>query len=125
MKTISIQANNKTANRRLFVLFVLLVLSSVGMFGQEVKNEIVPVAVINANMIQVANAGTNTEAQLEFVSWFMGSKQSQISNSANKSNTISTNNTGKKQFINNGMTPNRILSRAFLKKAINHDSTIA
>lgn len=122
MRTISNTAN-QTSNRRLFAIVILLVLSSIGMFGQQTKNEIVAPAIINT--VEVASANTNTDAQMDFVSWFMGTKQSQLSNEAKATNTISTNNTGKKQFINNGMTPNRILSRAFLKKAINHDSTIA
>jgi len=115
--------SNITSNKRLIALFVLLLLSSVRMFGQEVKNEITVPAVTST--VNVANAGTNTESQMELVSWFMGSKQSQPSNNANVSNTTSTNNSGKKQFINCGMTPNRILSKTFLKKAISHDSTIA
>ena len=123
MKTISLQANNTTSNRRLLVLFVLMLLSSVGMFGQDMKNEIAAPAVFTT--VEVAATNSNTESQMELVSWFMGSKQSQFSNAANTTNTISTNNSGKKQMINCGMAPNRILSRTFLKKAINHDSTIA
>lgn len=123
MKTITLQNSNKTSNRRLFVLLVLLVLSSAGMFGQQVKSNIAPAVVTTT--AEVAMTGDNTDAQMELVSWFMGSRQSQVSNTVNTSSTISTNNTGKKQFINCGMTTNRILSRTFLKKAINHDSTIA
>jgi hypothetical protein len=120
----AIATNNTTTNKRLFVLFVLLVLSSARMFGQEAKNVIVaPVAFTNT--IEVAAAGDATDSQMELVSWFMGSKQSQVSNTGNTSGNISTNKTGKKQFINNGITTNRILSRVFLKKTINHDSTIA
>ncbi|RZJ33075.1 MAG: hypothetical protein EOO51_14995 [Flavobacterium sp.] len=105
---------------RIFVMFVLLVLSSVRMFGQEVKAEKAVVIMTNT----IAAAGENTEAQMELVSWFMGVKQTQVSNT-NSASEISTNKTGKKQFINNGLTTNRILSRTFMKKAINHDSTIA
>lgn len=121
MKTISNKAN-QTSNKRAFAIVVLMVLSGMGMFGQQTKNEIAAPAVINS--VEVASANAN-EAQMELVSWFMGSKQSQLSIGAQASGTISTNNTGKKQFINNGLTPNRILSRTFMKKAINHDSTIA
>jgi hypothetical protein len=119
----AIATNSNTTNRRLLVLFVLLVLSSARMFGQDVKNEIVPAAFTITDT--VAAAGDTTDSQMELVSWFMGSKQSQVSSSISTSNTISTNKTGKKQFINNGLTTNRILSRTFMKKAINHDSTIA
>ena len=109
-----------TSNKRLIVLLVLLLLSSVGMFGQEVKGEVV----VSPVSTTVADAGSD-EAQMELVSWLMASKQSQMSGTSNTSGTISTNGSGKKQFINNGMTANRILSRTFLKKAINHDRTIA
>lgn len=114
--------NNIASNKRIIALFVLLLLSSVKMFGQ-VKNEIVAPAIIMTENVMVANENTNS--QMEFVSWFMGSKQVQMNDGTKSSNTISTNGSGKKQFINNGMTPNKILSRTFLKKAINHDSTIA
>jgi len=110
--------NNITSNKRLIALFVLLVLSSVKMFGQEADK----VAVTSEVVIATADA---SEAQMELVSWFMGTKQSQVSESINNSNTISTNKTGKKQFINNGVSTNRILSRTFLKKATNSQSTIA
>lgn len=117
MKTIA--TNNKTSNTRIIVLLVLLVLSSVRMFGQEVKAEATPIVLTNA-----IAAGDHTESQMELVSWIMGVKQTQVSNTAT-SGTISTNKTNKKQFINNGLTTNRILSRVFLKKATNNDSTIA
>src|SRR6478672_11312779 len=116
----AIATNNFTSNKRVIALFVLLVLSSVKMFGQEVKAE--TITFINT---EVAVAADNTESQMELVSWFMGTKQSQVSGSMNTSNTISTNKTGKKQFINNGLSTNRILSRTFLKKATNSQSTIA
>ena len=115
----AIATNNITSNKRLIALFVLLVLSSVKMFGQEVKA--VPAFI---NGVEVAAAGDANESQMELVSWFMGTKQSQVSG-VNATNTISTNNTGKKQFINNGLSTNRILSRTFLKKATNSQSTIA
>jgi hypothetical protein len=121
MKATAIQ--NKTANKRIFVLFVLLLLSGARMFGQEVKAEKVEVVLISTS--EAIAAGEHTESQMELVSWFMGSKLSQMSNTGNTTNSISTNKTGKKQFINNGLTTNKILSRTFLKKAINHDSTIA
>lgn len=118
MKTIA--TNNITSNIRVIALFVLLVLSSVKMFGQEVKAE-----TVFSNTVNTVAAVEATDSQMELVSWFMGSKQSQVSESINITNTISTNKTGKKQFINNGLSTNRILSRAFLKKAINRDSSVA
>ena len=116
MKTI---ATNNTSNKRIFILFVLLVLSSARMFGQEVKAEATPIVLTNT-----IAAVEHTDSQMELVSWIMGVKQTQVSNTVT-SGTISTNKTNKKQFINNGLTTNRILSRVFLKKATNNGSTIA
>ena len=111
---------NITSNKRVIALFVLLVLSSVKMFGQEVKAQ--TPAFINTEVVAAIDT---TESQMELVSWFMGTKQSQVSGSINTSSTTSTNKTGKKQFINNGLSTNRILSRTFLKKATSSQSAIA
>ena len=115
----AIAANNKTSNKTIFVMLVFLILSCARMFGQEIKAE--PSIAVLTNAVASAE---NTEAEMELVTWLMGVKQSQVSESINTS-TISTNKTGKKQFINNGLTTNRILSRTFLKKIANHDSTVA
>ncbi len=123
MTTTSLQNNTRKANKTFIAIIALVLFSSIGMFGQHVNNEIAMPE--NAVEMQVASANLNTESQMELVSWFMGSKASKVSNTSNTSNATSTNNSGKKQLINCGATPNRILSRAFLKKAINHDSTIA
>jgi hypothetical protein len=49
----------------------------------------------------------------------MGSKQ-------NPNSTISTEGINtKKQIITSGMAPNRLLIKAFLKKAVNFESAIA
>lgn len=59
--------------------------------------------------------------RLELVIWFMGNKQfSPVSGDTEASTTI-----GKKSFINCGMKPNRILSKSFLKKAVNFENTVA
>jgi hypothetical protein len=116
----AIATSNITSNKRLIALFVLLVLSSVKMFGQQVKAE--TTAFINTEVVASIDAN---ESQMELVSWFMGTKQSQVSGSINTSSTTSTNKTGKKQFINNGLSTNRILSRTFLKKATSSQSAIA
>ena len=67
--------NNITSNKRLIVLFVLLLLSSVGMFGQQVKTGI---SVPAAQTAKVTEDDSNSNSQMELVSWFMGSKQSQV-----------------------------------------------
>ena len=56
---------------------------------------------------------------MNFVSWFMGTKQTP---NANQSGEVLS---AKKQMINSGIAPNRLLIKAFLKKASNYNSTIA
>ena len=105
--------------KRFFTLFVMLLLSGFGMFGQEVKSESAPVVITNN-----VDTASESNSQLEMVMWFMSSK-GQFSNDSTTANTISTNGSGKKKFINCGATPNRILSRTFLKKAISRDFATA
>lgn len=60
----------------------------------------------------------NLETNFNFVSWFMGTKQS-VKESATKE-SVST----KKLLINSGVAPNRILMKTFLKKAQNQTSSV-
>jgi len=110
---------NATINKRFIALFVMLLLSGFGMFGQEVNGASAPEVTNNAETVN-----SDSNSSLEMAMWFMSSK-GQFSSDASTSNTISTNGSGKKNFINAGVTPNRILSRAFLKKAISRDFATA
>ena len=117
MKTTA-NISNTVINRRLIALVVLMLLSSIGMFGQEV---IGTSADVDFKM-EVAYEGDDSNSQMELVMWIMGSKtQMNVDNE----NRISTNGSGKKKYINCGMTPNRILSKTFLKKAMNRDQATA
>jgi hypothetical protein len=59
------------------------------------------------------------ETNFNFVSWFMGTKQTVKENAAKE--TTST----KKLLINSGVAPNRILMKTFLKKAQNQTASVA
>lgn len=127
MRNFQKQYGNKMSNNtadatamRLFVLLAFMLLSCSGVFGQNKAVETIPVAIEVATP-ETAVAATAPEAQMELVIWLMGSKQIK-SGEVNASGVVTP---GKKQFINCGMTPNRILSRTFMKKAINYESTIA
>jgi len=64
-------------------------------------------------------AVVSSSTTINFVLWFMGTKpESIIKIPAENSNL-------KKQMIMSGRAPNRLLMKAFLKKAINLDSMIA
>lgn len=110
---------------RMVVLFALLLLSSVGMFGQNTKEvsatAITMTTTVASNDDTAATAATAVEANsnMNFVSWFMGTKQTP------KTNMTSGDAYNKKQLINSGIAPNRLLIKAFLKKAANYQSTVA
>lgn len=121
---------NNTADAtamRMFFVLVFLLLSCSGVFGQTVKTEAV-VEVSAIENVSVADTTTpavatqsNTASQMELVIWFMSSKQA--APAAAKSSAPAA--TAKKQLINCGMTPNRILSRTLLKKAMQYENNIA
>lgn len=105
------------------VLFILFLLSSVGMFGQEVKSTLVveneSTTVVTSTEITIADGA----ADIEFMTWFMGSNQSK--------NTIETSGVNdssaasrKKQIISSGATPNRLLYRTLVKKVASQANAI-
>jgi cytochrome b subunit of formate dehydrogenase len=124
MKTTT-QNKMQTSKATLVMMFVLL-LSGVGMFGQNaakantvtVTNEIT----VAADDTTVATAASTEAANssMNIVSWFMGSKQTPKATISNEGQVSS-----KKQLINAGIAPNRLLIKAFGKKAANYQSTIA
>jgi len=118
-------ANNTTTqknvtNVRLFVLFVLVMLSSTGVFAQTTTTTVVTVAasteVSVSKEIKVVIATENNVASMDFAVWFMGSKKT----SGKSNGTFS-----KKQLINSGINTNSVLIRSFLKKVNNQENGIA
>src|SRR4051812_47751419 len=88
MKNASQMTSNENANDfsrvSLIVLFVLLLLSSVGMFGQNTVPALnttfatqfnVASSDDNATATTVTNNTTEANANMNMVSWFMGTKQ--------------------------------------------------
>ena len=119
MKYFSLKANNQ-ALFNLVILFVFILLSNVSVFAQSTKDVVdVNSLEINANK-KTENASIGSSSNnMNFVLWFMGSKQ-------DPNSTISTEGTNtKKQIITSGVAPNRLLIKSFLKKAVNLDSMIA
>jgi hypothetical protein len=116
---------NSFSRTGLVVLFVLFLLSSVGMVGQNVQPAVSTVTfevslASSDETVATTQAATTTNTTMNFVSWFMGTKQTP---SNNQSGEFSTST--KKQMIQSGIAPNRLLIKAFLKKATNYNSTIA
>jgi hypothetical protein len=108
--------NNKITTIYIMVVFALFF--NVAAFGQTTeKNEVVNTAIENNSIAKQEN--TAVSSNVNFVLWFMGSKQD-----PNRTISTESGNT-KKQIMTSGMAPNRLLIKAFLKKAINLESTIA
>jgi len=116
---------NSFSRTGLVVLFVLFLLSSAGMVGQNVQPAASTVTfevslASSDETVATTQTATTTNTTMNFVSWFMGTKQTP---SNNQSGEFSTST--KKQMIQSGIAPNRLLIKAFLKKATNYNSTIA
>jgi hypothetical protein len=124
MKNVSTITVNQNASRlTLVVMFALLLLSSVQTFGQNVSTVEVSIATSaitvysDDNTTATTATATESNANMNMVSWLMGTKQTP---KATLDKVVST-----KEMINSGIAPNRLLMKAFLKKASNYQSTIA
>jgi DNA polymerase sigma len=108
--------SKKRVNIVMILAFVLL--SNVAVFGQTVTEKNTNLnTTIESNLVE--KEATSNTSNMNFVIWFMGSKQ-------NPSTTIlpAGENT-RKQFITSGLAPNRLLIKAFLKKAVNFEVAAA
>ncbi|MBD3582701.1 hypothetical protein [Flavobacterium selenitireducens] len=122
-----LKTNADAAAMRVFMLLVLMLLCCSGMFGQQspAQETEIPVAISNVTDGHADKAeAVDANRQFELVQWFMGSKQ--MNNpAAQPARTSPKAETAKKVLINCGMTPNRILSRTLLKKAMQYENNIA
>jgi hypothetical protein len=110
-------------NLKLFVFFVLLLLSSTGSFAQANTNSVVEtisteVSASNDDKMVISNDKALASSAMEFAVWFMGSKKT--SNDTPSNGTFS-----KKQLINSGINTNSVLIRSFLKKVSTQEKGIA
>lgn len=106
--------NSKKSVNNIFMVVVLLF--SVAVFSQSpVSNSLTDVTVPTATSSQVSSSKSSN---VEFVLWFMGTKQ-------NPNSTISTEgNSTRNQILTSGLAPNRLLIKAFLKKAVNFETSL-
>ena len=116
----SIKVTTESRNRLLFFVFLFL-LSSIGMFGQSNADSL-EIKTTTEIIVSKESKITSVESQIEFVSWFMGTKQSQMIDS--KSNQNSSKVVTKKQILFLGITPNKVLYRTFMKKVSSQNSAI-
>ena len=109
------------------MMFVCLLLSNVTVFGQTaVENNNVQSTTIENNEIvnttteisSMKQEATSNASNMNFVLWFMGSKQDP------NAKALPAGVNTKKQFMTSGTAPNRLLIKAFLKKAVNFESAM-
>jgi hypothetical protein len=112
--------NNKTNSTstfttgiKLVAVLVLLFVSSLGFAQDQLPAREKEVASTSAE------ASTASES-LNFMSWFMGSKQNMHTDSTSKEFNVSN----KKQLINSGIVPNRLLLKTFMKKAAVYNNVL-
>ena len=120
--------NGNKKNTIIFMMFVCVLLSNVAVFGQTaVENNNIQTTtidnkeIVNSTTIEISSVkeeATSNASNMNFVLWFMGSKQDPNAKALPKG--INT----KKQFMTSGTAPNRLLIKAFLKKAVNFERAV-
>ena len=115
--------HNGNSNSNILFMVIAFVLVSVGTaFGQtgvennSDSNTTLTTTTIETTVVKQEEVSTN--ANMNFVLWFMGTKQD-----PNAKISPAGSNT-KKQFMTSGTAPNRLLIKAFLKKAVNFESAV-
>jgi hypothetical protein len=102
-------ANTTSNTIKMMIVLVMMLLSTAGFAQNTIE---VPATVATSSTTVESNAAIN------MVSWFMGTRQTTNENTTKESNS-------KKQMITNGIAPNRLLIKTFLKKASQYASNIA
>jgi hypothetical protein len=111
--------NNSIKRGNIFLLFIFILMTNVSVFSQSSESSNAVVSAINDRTVNEVEQDNKAAANVEFVLWFMGSKQDPNSTISNEG--INT----KKQIMTSGLAPNRLLIKAFLKKAVNFEIAIA
>lgn len=105
-------------------MFAFILLSFGTAFGQtalENDTQLNSTLTTNGSIETIAvkqDEATSSNSNMNFVLWFMGSKQDP------NAKIVPSGTTTKKQFMTSGTAPNRLLIKAFLKKAVNFESAI-
>ena len=114
--------NISTSNTKtIVILFVLFLLTSVGMFGQTKVTTTGATAATIVNVVNTPVQQVALDSDVDFMNWFMGSKQTQTVQDA-ATGTDNTVIARKKQILSSGVTPNKVLYRTFVKKVISQES---
>lgn len=117
-----IKHNSKKISPILFLIVFFVFVSVNSAFGQTVAENNsdlnISIETNSPDKIITKQEDTSANSNMNFVLWFMGSKQD-----PNVKITPSGTTT-KKQFMTSGTAPNRLLIKAFLKKAVNFENAI-
>jgi len=108
-------SNHTNTTSRILLVLTMVLFTAFGATAQTVTAEPTAPAVAFETVAASQEAAT---ANLNFVSWFMGTKQ-------NTNATIQTTDSAKKQMIQSGIAPNRLLMKTFMKKASTYATNIA
>jgi hypothetical protein len=109
--------NNTVKSITILFMFVFIALFNVSAFGQGMEKEIVFDSA--TKIVSDIKEERSSTSNMDFVLWFMGSKQ-------DPNSTISTEGINtKKKIMTSGLAPNRLLIKAFLKKAVNFEMALA
>ena len=111
MTTTNTNTSKRNSIVTLFVLFVVMFLSTSTVFGQETKNEV--------SIVEPTTENSVAASTTEFAVWFVGSVNK---TSTAKKETLSF---GRKQLINSGITTNKVLIKTVLKKIVGQESSVA
>lgn len=112
------QENETSKTTKGFILFVFVLLFNFSGFSQASTKVFIGSAITEMRN-DIKQENVKTSSHMEFVLWFMGSKQDP--NTIISTEGINT----KKQIMTSGLAPNRLLIKAFLKKAVNFESALA
>jgi len=111
------------SNKALVTLVILFLFTSAGIFGQTKEVTTVQPVIPTVEVAIESNKMIALDSNAEFMSWFMGSNQTQslkVSSDNEASSTISR----KKQIILSGITPNKVLYRTLVKKVSSQENAI-
>lgn len=126
MNNFSKQGGNKIKGT-IFMVLLLVLMSGFAVYGQTTEeNKNVQTSTIKNNEIvnntieisTIKQEAASDTSNMNFVLWFMGSKQTP------NATAVPAGTTAKKQFMTSGTAPNRLLIKAFLKKAVNFESAV-
>jgi len=125
-----IYSSKKDGSKRnsiILMIFVCFLLSNISVFGQTaIENnqdqttsiELKDIANSNIEMNSINQEAKSDTSNMNFILWFMGSKQSP------NATVLPVGTSAKRQFMTSGTEPNRLLIKAFLKKAVNFESSM-